>query len=376
VVLVAVAGLWSVAVLWHAPAAFAASVYPYADVPCVWAPYDTAGLSVRWCSDYDWGYIRNDLSAASVMSPYGYYYRNCTDYTAWIVSTLGVGPAQYKGLGNAKEWATQAPKHGLRADGTPAVGAVAVRTTGKYGHTAYVEAVNPDGTIKVSQYNYHADGNYTEEYGTPTFFGFSVFVHFEDYEIAPAPVVAAVESIAAPEAAIPDVVPQVEPSTVDAAPATAIPIVEASIDLPADLSSDPSSVALAKGEALAKEEVVQQEAPPEDPPATIAPPAQSTVALSSVAPDLHSFSDGGSDEGLAKEEPESDQPQLPTAQLLSEVSSAPIAHEQLAAASLIRHTTPDAPPPAEYWSLVGLTGAVLLKEAPPRPSRRMASNRA
>lgn len=161
--------------------------YPYPDKPCVWAPHARQGVGPNWCPNYDWGDQPGSTAAANVISPYGYYYRNCTDYAAWKVHAQGVSPAQYKGLGNAKDWAARGPRNGLRVDGVPAVGSVAVRTTGKYGHTAYVEEVRPDGTIRVSQYNAKADGNYSEAVGTPRQFGFSVFVHFEDYMPKPTP---------------------------------------------------------------------------------------------------------------------------------------------------------------------------------------------
>jgi surface antigen len=152
--------------------------YPYANKPCVHAPYTTQGSGVDWCRNYDWGDRRNDTSAANVISPYGYYYRNCTDYAAWRLAGIGVSPAQYAGLGNAKQWATPAAAKGLQVNATPAVGSVGVRTTGTYGHVAFVNEVFADGTIRVSQYNRHADGAFSTATGTPAALGLRVFVHF------------------------------------------------------------------------------------------------------------------------------------------------------------------------------------------------------
>src|SRR5260370_4294924 len=87
-----------------APAMASTGGYPYYNMQCVWSPYATTGTGY-WCSDYDWGTVRNDSGNDSVLSPYGYDYRNCTDYVAWKVASLGVMPAQYKGLGNANTWA-------------------------------------------------------------------------------------------------------------------------------------------------------------------------------------------------------------------------------------------------------------------------------
>lgn len=161
----------------------------------------------NWCPNYDWGDRQGDVSAGNVISPYGYYYRNCTDYAAWKVSSLGVPADRYKGLGDAKTWAARAPAKGVRVDAVPAVGSVAVRTTGTFGHTAFVEEVRPDGTIRVSQYNYRADGNYSENMGTPAAFGFSVFVHFEDF--MPRPVPPAQPAPAEPVAPLPPDLPPV-----------------------------------------------------------------------------------------------------------------------------------------------------------------------
>ncbi|HUS26163.1 MAG TPA: CHAP domain-containing protein [Nevskiaceae bacterium] len=180
------------AILVHTPQARAASSdYPYANKPCIWYPHVVHGSGVQWCADYDWGDRPNDISAANVISPYGYYYRNCTDYVAWRLDSLGVGANLYKGLGNAKDWPDRAAGKGIGVNGTPAAGAVAVRTSGFYGHTAFIEEVNPAGypagTIKVAQYNNYADGNFSVQVGTPSTLGFSRFIHFEAYEAAPTP---------------------------------------------------------------------------------------------------------------------------------------------------------------------------------------------
>ena len=201
--------------LWQAPAARAAAdKYPYAGKPCVWSPHAVKGSKANWCADFVWGDKAKDSTAANVISSYGYYYRNCTDYAAWKVHGQGVLPERYKGLGNAKTWAVRAAAKGIKVDGKPAVGSVAVRTTGKYGHTAYVEAVHPGGTIKVSQYNNGADGEYSESTGTPTALGFSAFVHFEVY--APKPPTVSKPAVPAPKPPAPQ--PQTPPASVPVEP--------------------------------------------------------------------------------------------------------------------------------------------------------------
>jgi surface antigen len=215
----------------HGPKVRAADAYPYADKPCVWSPHSVRGAAPNWCADYAWGDRPNDASLANVISPYGYYYRNCTDYAAWKLHTRGVSPALYKGLGNAKDWAARAQLKGLQVNVRPAVGSVAVRTTGPYGHTAFVEAVNPNGTIKVSAYNGRADGNYGEATGTPNALGFSRFIHFE--AVTPKKPAAPVAKPRAP--APPKPAPVVAPAATAAVPVPATSVAPA----PAAMTSPP-----------------------------------------------------------------------------------------------------------------------------------------
>ena len=57
-------------------------------------------------------------------------------------------------LGNANMWAVNARAAGYLVDNTPSAGAVLQTTEGWYGHVGYVEAVNPDGSIIMSEMNY------------------------------------------------------------------------------------------------------------------------------------------------------------------------------------------------------------------------------
>ena len=178
-----VAGLVGVPTVVLVPSARAATAtggYPYWDMPCELAPYNTVGYCNTKYGPYDWGPVENG-SSASQNSAYGYGYRNCTDYVAWKLASLGVNPAQYKGLGEAKSWAAPAASHGLVDNTQPAVGSVAVSTAGTYGHVAFVTAVN-GSQITVSQYNQAGTGVYSTQTGTAASLGFSSFVHFEKYE--------------------------------------------------------------------------------------------------------------------------------------------------------------------------------------------------
>ena len=87
---------------------------------------------------------------------------NCTNYVAYVESTVnGASTPSYQ-LGYADSWGTNAQAHGVTVNGTPAVGAVAWwnqisgenNDMGDLGHVAYVESVsgNPGSyTITVSE---------------------------------------------------------------------------------------------------------------------------------------------------------------------------------------------------------------------------------
>jgi surface antigen len=157
--------------------------YPYASMPCEHSPYGVSG-GANYCVDYDWGPKHTQaFNDPSEISPYGYAYRNCTDYVAWKLASLGVQPVQYKGLGNASSWGTLAAKHSVTNNATPAVGSVAVNTTaaGGLGHVAFVYAIS-GSQISVGEYNQDEDGNYSTATGTPAQLGFTSFDHFEQYE--------------------------------------------------------------------------------------------------------------------------------------------------------------------------------------------------
>ncbi len=78
--------------------------------------------------------------------------------------------------GNANKWDDNAHIDGIPANTTPKAGSVAVAHIGAFGHVMYVESVNGDGTINISQYNASWDGRYSEVYNLST--SGLVFIHF------------------------------------------------------------------------------------------------------------------------------------------------------------------------------------------------------
>ena len=124
--------------------------YPWGYAKCI-----PTGKVDGWCPNYDWavsGSVYNWTTG-------GYGYRNCTD---WVSFRVGVKTGSYvpSGLGNAKQWDDRAPSYGYTVSSTPREGSAAVSNYGYYGHVMYVEAVNGDGTITVSDYNRAGTGKY------------------------------------------------------------------------------------------------------------------------------------------------------------------------------------------------------------------------
>ncbi len=84
--------------------------------------------------------------------PLGYACRQCTSYAAYkILQHTG---REYRYLGNANMW----PANFSNKGSSPRKNSVGVVTSGQYGHVVWVDSVNGDGTINISQYNYYNAG--------------------------------------------------------------------------------------------------------------------------------------------------------------------------------------------------------------------------
>ncbi len=120
-------------------------------------------------SGYPYG---NPPSQDQVDTPdaYGYLKGECTSYAAWWRAAHGK-PVP-RNLGNAKDWASIASSDG------PRVGDVMVYPhIAPYGHVAIVEAVNSDGTVDTSDYNWNLDWTFhTHSNVNPENWG-AVFIH-------------------------------------------------------------------------------------------------------------------------------------------------------------------------------------------------------
>lgn len=125
-------------------------------------------------------------SPAYVVDIYSFYYGECTGYAAFAVAHY----SKYRDFknnwrnnshfGHAKEWVAGARQAGIAADGTPAVGAVAVSLTdGSVGHVAYVTEVRSDGTFAINESNFSAKHTFGSRTGLRPGQEFQYFLHFE-----------------------------------------------------------------------------------------------------------------------------------------------------------------------------------------------------
>lgn len=94
----------------------------------------------------------------SMVDNWGMYNRECVSYVAWKVESTGRFMPYWGGIGNAYQWIGNARNAGIPVDNTPTVGSAVVWDSndglGFLGHVAYVEVVNGDRSIEVSQYNF------------------------------------------------------------------------------------------------------------------------------------------------------------------------------------------------------------------------------
>ncbi len=107
---------------------------------------------------------------------YGGYICECTSYA-------GYKAYEYYGVtintwGNAKYWGNSALAHGYTYDSTPEAHTVGFSTAGIYGHVVWIESVNDDGTVDLSEYN----NSYSSVSGSIADFGYRSHVPADSYK--------------------------------------------------------------------------------------------------------------------------------------------------------------------------------------------------
>jgi surface antigen len=109
----------------------------------------------------------------SIVDSWGMYNRECVSYTAYRVALSG--RRMPYGFGDANRWPMAAKANGIAVDYSPQAGDVAIHLDDNHGHSLYVEWINADDTLHVSEYNKNKDGRYSEEDITRDGL---VFIHF------------------------------------------------------------------------------------------------------------------------------------------------------------------------------------------------------
>lgn len=112
-----------------------------------------------YTNTYTYTYLGSSSERANI-EVIGYFYNlggpygagQCTQW-AWYKWQQN-GRTVPTNWGNASTWAAMAIASGYQVDRTPAPGAIIQSGSGWYGHVGYVEAVNPDGSIVISEMNY------------------------------------------------------------------------------------------------------------------------------------------------------------------------------------------------------------------------------
>ncbi len=112
-----------------------------------------------------------------------YYTCQCTSYAAYKAVEYWGPQIRVTGWGNAYSWAAAARSLGYRVDRTPSAHSIAQTASGAWGHVMWVESVNANGTMNVSEYN----NLYSSRSGQWGDFGYRVgvspagyyFIHFD-----------------------------------------------------------------------------------------------------------------------------------------------------------------------------------------------------
>lgn len=135
------------------------------------------------CFDSDGSFngMRSPSPCDEHVDPWGFYYQQCVSYAAWRRSDLGMaldgpwGNMYYPA--NARDWVNIARSRGYSVDSVPLFkGAIAVNTSGNWGHVAIVEKINNNGTIDISQFNANLNGRFSYVAGVPVT-AFSHYIH-------------------------------------------------------------------------------------------------------------------------------------------------------------------------------------------------------
>lgn len=141
-------------------------------------------ISVGGSGGYPYAGAPYPCWSMSCADPWQLYYRECVSYVAWKLSSVGKGVRGFGGAGHAYQWPSTTSGYTSQKYGSnPKAGDAAVIPAGVQGipwtgHIMYVESVNGDGSINISEYNFAGDGRYSERRISPSQYGSYVFITF------------------------------------------------------------------------------------------------------------------------------------------------------------------------------------------------------
>lgn len=141
-------------------------------------------ITVGGSGGYPWSGVGYPCWSAGCVDPWGLYYRECVSYVAWKLSSAGKGVQHFSGRGHAYQWPSTTSGYTSQSYGSnPKAGDAVVIPAGVQGipwtgHIMYVESVNGDGSINISEYNFAGDGRYSERRISPGSYGSYVFITF------------------------------------------------------------------------------------------------------------------------------------------------------------------------------------------------------
>lgn len=142
-------------------------------------PAPTPSYSSSGGSSYSSGGYGYAFGNAPIYGGNGYSYGYCTWYAA--NRRQQIGKPIPRNFGNAVTWASLASSAGYAVDGNPRTGDVLwhknTYIAGGYGHVAFVEAVNADGSILVSEMNMQGWNVVSNRTIPPSEFGQYLFIH-------------------------------------------------------------------------------------------------------------------------------------------------------------------------------------------------------
>jgi surface antigen len=107
----------------------------------------------------DYPAVWKDEPTNRLKDSWGMENRQCTSWVAWkVFKTFGYSVTDW---GNAYEWPAAAQRSAIKTTTEPLAYSIAVDDSFNPGHVMWVERVNSNGTINVSEYNYKP-GEYTQ----------------------------------------------------------------------------------------------------------------------------------------------------------------------------------------------------------------------